>query len=83
MSTYLGALLITFLIPAASLWAGLSGYYGTASVLRRQLTSCPTSRELRFATINVEVGRTSATIHRPAFTPARHPAPAPVALRAA
>lgn len=88
MSAYLGALLIAFAIALGSIWANWERYWPMARSLRRQLATCPTSRELRFTIINVEVERTSAVIHRPLFKRAtlnreRPGLPARIGLRAA
>ena len=88
MSAYLGALLIAFAVALGSIWANWKRYWPMARGLRQQLAACPTSRELRFTIINVEVERTGAMIHRPRFSRAsfnreRQGFPVRAALRAA
>ena len=69
MSGYLGVLLIASAIAIGSIWTGWSRHWSSAHLLRQNMAACPTTRELRFTIINVEVERASAVIHRPVFNP--------------
>lgn len=83
MSAYLGVLLIASVFAIGSIRASWLRYWPHGRQMRQQIAACPATRELRFTIISVEVGRVSAVIHRPVFTPQKLAFPPSASRRAA
>lgn len=83
MSAYLSVLLFASAIAVGTIWASWARHWPKANRIRRDMAACPSTRELRFTLINVEVERASAVIHRPVFNPRKLEVQPQVSRRAA